>query len=91
MILTINLETFKMLVSAGTSPVYMLEEESRLTLYTAKPPMILKAVYNVPVDEETGTPKTEDLAMWKQSFFTDAIPIMSAKEDGSIRMTVTQG
>jgi len=91
MIFTIEMETFKLLVHAGTSPVYMLEEDNKITYYTAKPPMIIKTVYNVPVDEETGMPKTEDLMMYKQSFFTDAIPVLSAKEDNVVKMVVSQG
>jgi hypothetical protein len=91
MILDVEMETFKLLVHAGTSPVYMLEGQEKITYYTAKPPMIIKTVYHVKVDEETGIPKTEDLAMQRTSFFTDAIPILGAKEESSVRMTVTQG
>ena len=82
---------FKELVGAGTSPVYLLEKTDGIIVYTAKPPMILKAHYNTPINEETGLPNTEDLMMWRQSFFTDAIVVLEAKEDNVVRMVVSQG
>ena len=91
MLFTVDIEQFKQLVQGGTSPVYMLEQQEGITVYTAKPPMILKAHYKAPIDEETGLPKTEDLMMWRQSFFTDAIVVLDAKEDNVVKMVVSQG
>jgi len=89
MILEVEMDVFKLLTAGGTSPVYMLDGYEKITVYTAKPPMIIKSTYVVPIDEETGVPGTEDLQMWKTDFFTDAIPILSAKEEHSVKMKIT--
>lgn len=90
MLLTLKLETFKQLDSK-TSPLYYLERSDGYTLYMAKPPMILKAEYNVGIDEETGVPKTEDKMMFFQSFLSaDAVQIESAQERAVVEMIVRQ-
>lgn len=74
----------------GGSPIYYKVEYTKLTMYMAKPPMILKAVYMVEVDEETGLPKQEDMMMFVQSYLTGGIPIIDAREEGILKVS-TEG